>query len=169
MSFDELPTTFTVIKHLAFCCLLDDLGFIFTHRILHIPILYKHIHKVHHTYNQTIGITSEYAHPIEFLFGNVLPVTLPYNLLGKNIHFFTVLLWATTKLWNTTLTHSGYTFSWSPADWIPFKCDSEYHDYHHNKNIGNFGGMLYVWDTIFGYNEQYWKYIEVKRKKLKLN
>jgi sterol desaturase/sphingolipid hydroxylase (fatty acid hydroxylase superfamily) len=38
---------------------------------------------------------------------------------------------------------------------------ASYHDFHHSKNIGNFAGSVYLWDTIYKENDIYWeKFIE---------
>lgn len=36
-----------------------------SHRLIHHPLLYKHIHKKHHEWTAPVGIVSIYAHPIE--------------------------------------------------------------------------------------------------------
>jgi sterol desaturase/sphingolipid hydroxylase (fatty acid hydroxylase superfamily) len=44
-----------------------------------------------------------------------------------------------------------------------------YHNYHHLKNIGNFGSMFIMWDSIFGTNSYYYKDISSRTaKKLSL-
>jgi sterol desaturase/sphingolipid hydroxylase (fatty acid hydroxylase superfamily) len=54
---------------MIFC---EDLMFYFSHRTLHTPWFYKKFHKVHHEFYNTVCISSEYAHPFEFLIGNVV-------------------------------------------------------------------------------------------------
>lgn len=68
---------------------LEDTCFYFSHRSLHTPWLYGKIHKVHHTYNHSISFTADYAHPLEFLFGNIVPVSMGTLVLGEKIHLFT--------------------------------------------------------------------------------
>lgn len=34
-----------------------------------------------------------------------------------------------------------------------------YHEFHHSKNIGNYSGMLTLWDTVFGFNEEYYQHL----------
>ena len=70
--------------------------------------MYKHVHKVHHTYVQSIGLCAEYAHPIEFIFGNMLPMAVPLMILGKKMHYFTFMAIGTEKIIGTTMDHSGY-------------------------------------------------------------
>lgn len=49
-AINDLPDTWTIIWQMTFCIYMEDVGFSVAHRILHEPFLYKHIHKVHHTY-----------------------------------------------------------------------------------------------------------------------
>ena len=49
---------------------------LFSNRALHIPFLYKHIHKKHHEWTAPIGITAMYNHPLEHLTSNALTVSL---------------------------------------------------------------------------------------------
>jgi len=45
----DLPDKLTLIWQLSFCLLVEDIGFSWSHRLLHsYPFLYKHIHKLHH-------------------------------------------------------------------------------------------------------------------------
>ena len=64
-----------------------------------------------------------YAHPIEHVISNVVPVFLGPLLMGA--HAFTLLLWFVAVLFTTCTHHSGYHF--------PFMTSSEFHDYHHLK------------------------------------
>lgn len=61
----ELPSFQRVLFDLAGCLIIEEFGFYYTHRLLHHPYLYKHIHKIHHEWTAPIGIVGIYAHPIE--------------------------------------------------------------------------------------------------------
>ena len=39
-----------------------------SHRIFHLPFLYKNFHKLHHTYKQPTAFSATAIHPVEFLF-----------------------------------------------------------------------------------------------------
>jgi sterol desaturase/sphingolipid hydroxylase (fatty acid hydroxylase superfamily) len=71
-----------------------------------------------------VGIAAEYAHPIEFALGNMIPAAIPCMLLGSKMHFITYFFWATYRLGETIDGHSGYEFSWSPYRLIPFSASA---------------------------------------------
>jgi sterol desaturase/sphingolipid hydroxylase (fatty acid hydroxylase superfamily) len=147
---EDLPDWKTLMFTIAFCMLCEDLTFHFTHRLLHWKKIYPYIHKIHHTHVTTIGIAAEYSHPIEFIFGNIVPSGVGGMILGYNMHFTTFLLWSLVRLGETLDGHCGYEFSWSPYRLIPFSTSASYHNFHHSHNIGNFSSFFSLWDTIFG-------------------
>ena len=92
---------------LDFCraTLFNDVGFYFTHRLLHHPYLYATFHKQHHDYHGTISIAAEYANPIESLVSNVIP-SLGGILLFK-AHPFVLCVWLMLRLRET---YQGYYY-----------------------------------------------------------
>ena len=44
------------------------------HNLQHSRFLFARVHKAHHRFRAPIGFAAEYAHPVEFLVGNILPV-----------------------------------------------------------------------------------------------
>lgn len=128
---EDLPTSWTFVWQLYFCIFVEDIVFTFSHRMLHTKYLYKHIHKLHHTYTQSVGICAEYAHPIEFIFGNVLPLGIPCMMLGRRMHWFTFMAIGTQRIIGTTIGHCGYNIPCDPSEMFPFRTNVTYHDYHH--------------------------------------
>lgn len=138
--------------------ILEDTVFYWVHRTLHHPKLYPLIHKKHHEFYTTVSMSAEYAHPIEYAFGNVIPVFVAAKLLGSRMHLVTVATWLIMRVGETVDGHSGYEFSWSPYRMLPFASSSEYHNYHHSHNIGNYESWFSVWDTICGTNKSFNKF-----------
>lgn len=65
-------------------------------------------------------------------------------------------VWIVIRLLETVDSHCGYDFPWAVTRLFPFTISSEYHGYHHLKNIGNYCSILILWDSIFGTNSYYY-------------
>jgi hypothetical protein len=87
MAPEAFPDTLPLALQLGACLVIEDFLFYCTHRALHAPQLYAHIHAWHHAFKSVIALSSENAHPIEYAVGNLLPVTLGPLLLRT--HAFT--------------------------------------------------------------------------------
>jgi len=133
----ELPTfTRTVCEVFVFTWV-EEFGFYYSHRLLHHPLIYKHVHKIHHEWTAPIGIIGVYAHPIEMIVSNSMPLVLGPLLCGS--HVATAILWYIMAVFSTTIAHCGYH--------LPFLPSPEAHDFHHLKFTNNFG-MLGVLDRL---------------------
>ena len=158
-SVEGIPGTGKMLGQVFLSMLLEDLTFHFSHRMLHHKAIYPYVHKIHHEHKVTIGWAAQYAHPFEFIFGNLLPAAMGPIVLGKRMHFATAFTWYTIRFVESAEGHCGYEFSWSPFRVIPFASDFGYHAYHHSHNIGNYSSFFTIWDTVFGSNSTYylWK------------
>ncbi len=149
-SVDAWPSTWTLAWQTLFCIAVEDAFFYTTHRTLHaVPFLYKHVHKVHHAWHETLSVAAESTHVVEFVLGNALPVIAGPLLLGR-IHAYTLLQWVALRVWETVDGHSGYSLPWVPFRVLPGANTAADHDAHHLTNTGNFGSTLWVWDWVFG-------------------
>ena len=130
-----LPSTFEFVRDFAISLVLREALFYYSHRLLHIPFLYRRIHKKHHKFTAPIALAAQFAHPLEQIFANALPISLPPQLLHSHIlTFWAYLAW---ELFNTATVHSGYDF---------FHNKAKMHDLHHEKFNLNFGSIgLFDW------------------------
>ncbi|XP_059126593.1 fatty acid hydroxylase domain-containing protein 2 isoform X2 [Peromyscus eremicus] len=135
----ELPTFHWFLVELALFTLAEEIFFYYAHRLLHHPTLYKKIHKKHHEWTAPIGVISLYAHPIEHVVSNMLPVMVGPLAMGS--HLSSITLWLSLAVIITTISHCGYH--------LPFLPSPEFHDYHHLK-FNQCYGVLGVLDHLHG-------------------
>lgn len=138
-SCGELPTFQWVLLELSVFILLEEVGFYYSHRMLHHPLVYKYIHKKHHEWTSPIAITAIYCHPVEHIFSNILPIYFGPLMMGS--HAATSWLWFSLAILSTLNAHSGYHY--------PFFPSPEAHDFHHLKFNQNYG-VLGVLDRLHG-------------------
>lgn len=148
-----VPGLGAIILQLAACYACTDCLFYWGHRILHIGPLYRAIHKQHHEFTVSVGWAAEYAHPLEWLLCNVVPVMSGFVLL--KLHFFMWVLWTGIAIMGTTAAHSGI---WYPS------LELGWHDFHHSHNKGNFGSTPF-WDKVCGTDVAYRKVMAKKAGK----
>ncbi|TKS83132.1 Fatty acid hydroxylase domain-containing protein 2 [Collichthys lucidus] len=150
----ELPTFHWALLELAVCAIVEEVMFYYSHRLFHHPSLYKHYHKQHHEWTAPIGVVAIYAHPLEHVFSNTLPVMAGPIILGS--HLSTTTLWYCLALVSTSISHCGYH--------LPFLPSPEFHDFHHlkfNQCFGVFGVLdrLHGTDTKFRQTKQYERHV----------
>ena len=144
----RLPSAWTAAWQLLAFLLIEDTAFYWVHRLLHHRLLYRHIHKVHHTFRTPIGVAAEYTHPLEWLVANsglFLAGPVLCGLACGGVHLATMWLWLLVRLTEAVEGHSGYAFPWSPYGIWPGRPSAAEHDWHHSKNVGNFGSFFVWW------------------------
>lgn len=156
----------TIFRDLFISLVLNDTGFYWSHRALHSPFLYKRIHKQHHQFKAPVPEASEWAHPVEDIFGNILPTLAGCFLMGS--HLYLVAFWLWLRLWKTLDAHSGYNLPFPLSIWhcLPGMLGSEMHDFHHESKEGMnscFGAMTTFWDVVCGTDKAFY----VKKSKQK--
>jgi len=118
-----------IISHFA-----SGLLFYSSHKLFHkSKFLYK-FHIVHHEFNYPVGIRAVYTHPIDYIFGNVLPLGITPFLLGTDIYTMSILT-ILGSFKTIVEEHSTHT-------------NNRHHLNHHKYYNCNYGSILL--DTLFG-------------------
>ena len=134
-----MPSPAEILGTVAVSILCEDVAFYWAHRALHTRALYRAVHKVHHQFHVPCGWSAEYAHPLEYLVTNAMPMSigpLACAAATGRLHLFTVIIWNALRFSEAIDAHSGYDWGLlSPfALLYPFRRSPEEHDWHHSKN-----------------------------------
>ena len=116
---------FLTILHVINCF------FYLTHRMLHLPLLYRYIHYQHHEIIDSFAVSTYYTHPIEYLVSNMLSFFLPILILGSSYRFMITLILLSTVF--STLSHVTYVYN-----------DHQVHHryYRYNYGFGSYFDMI---------------------------
>ncbi|XP_052870421.1 fatty acid hydroxylase domain-containing protein 2-like [Anopheles cruzii] len=147
-----LPTPYVIVRDILVCIVSWEIGYYYTHRVLHHRLMYRHFHKQHHEWRSPVALAAMYSHPVEYVLSDLIPVYLGPALM--TCHLFTMLIWLTYVIVDTLVDHSDYH--------LPFLASSEFHDYHHfnfNQCFGNSG----LWDLVHGTAKEFLKKKQFKR------
>jgi len=132
------PPLAEFVRDIILCALTREILFYYSHRLLHQPYFYAPIHKFHHRFTAPVSLAAQYAHPIEHLVSNIIPVSLPPKLF--KVHILTWWAFLAIELIETTTVHSGFDFfGWAVM-----------HDLHHQTfrvNFGTFGLLDWIHGT----------------------
>jgi len=133
------------LLEVPFVFLLTDYITYWHHRIYHLPFLYKHFHKLHHTYKQPTAFSVTAIHPVEFL--NIQAIyIMPMFFIPMHAAGYCAMLGYI--YYHGIIDHSGITFK---KLWFqPWQPDCIFHDNHHQYFHVNFGFNVELWDQIHG-------------------
>ena len=140
----RLPLSWRAVSWLQLlyqaCVLLcvEEVLFYYVHRALHLPLLFRSVHSVHHSFTAPVAVAATHCHLVEHVACNLLPM-LAGALLSRCC-WSLYLLWCAVGCANTVCVHSGYV-------WWPLSAAN--HDRHHHTNKCAFG-VLGVLDWLHG-------------------
>jgi sterol desaturase/sphingolipid hydroxylase (fatty acid hydroxylase superfamily) len=128
-----------------------------THRLLHNPLLYTHIHKIHHKHNHPTSIIAFYQHPFDIFITNSIPFIISSLCLSNKMSYFQFKLLLIYKIFIEISGHTGKIInscSFTQFIWVVkyFKIEltTENHDLHHTKNNCNYSKRFSLFDKLFG-------------------
>ncbi|KAH8272787.1 fatty acid hydroxylase domain-containing protein 2 [Drosophila bipectinata] len=136
----QLPTFKRTVRDLVVFVILEEIMFYYAHRLLHHKSIYKYVHKKHHEWTSPIAAITLYAHPVEHIVANLMPVALSIAFLGTHVALAWVIF--ALAIVNSMSDHTGYSFPWSGGS-------VKFHDYHHAKFNYNYG-VLGILDKLHG-------------------
>jgi lathosterol oxidase len=125
-----------------------DLAMYVTHRIAHLPVVFRHVHRVHHHYDRVRPLTLFVLHPGEVIgFGGLWIAVLACHAfsLGGILAYLTI---------NTIFGVIGHLgVEPVPPRWLAWPIarslgSSTFHAGHHRDPTGNFGFYTQLWDRL---------------------
>lgn len=127
-----------------------DVYFYVTHRLLHTPWLFRHVHGVHHRSRQPSLWVAYAFHPVEALVNGLV---LPLALLVVPLHWAVVLLFSLHQIVRNAHGHAavetmprGFTRHWLDRHFTT----TTYHHLHHETAQGHYGLWFTWWDLWCG-------------------
>ena len=112
-----------------------------SHRGLHHPVIYKHLHKIHHTYKFTTPFSSHAFHPLDGFMQGVPYYIFCYLFPMHNVLF--IFMFVCINMWTISI-HDQIDFGGH------FINTTGHHTIHHEIFNYNYGQYTTTWDRIGG-------------------
>jgi len=141
-----------------FIIFFHDTYFYWMHRLMHHPLLYERIHKVHHLSKDPTPWASFSFHPSEAMLEIAF---VPFLIFTIPLHFSSLLILSMWQIVFNVMGHLGYeifprTMMQNPLfKWLN---TSTNHNMHHKYVRCNYGLYFNIWDRIMDTNHS--KYFE---------
>jgi methylsterol monooxygenase len=157
-SLRDVPSFYRVVIDIGVSVVIEEIGFFYAHWLVHQKPFYKHIHKQHHEWQAPIAIAALYAHPVEHILANMIPVVLGPTIMQS--HLSTMWVYYTILTISVLANHTGYH--------LPFLPSPEFHDYHHARFHECFGKIGFL-DTFHNTDKHFRKTIYNARHRILLS
>jgi sterol desaturase/sphingolipid hydroxylase (fatty acid hydroxylase superfamily) len=124
---------------------LHDTYFYWTHRCIHQPVLFGHVHSTHHRFKTPTPWAAFAFHPFETI---VSMGIIPLIIFIIPFHQWAVIAFITFMITYNVVIHLG--FDVRGLKFIRIQNTTLDHDYHHNKGHSNYGLYFNIWDKLMG-------------------
>lgn len=134
----------------ALMVLLHDAWFYWTHRLMHHPKIFRHVHLVHHRSTNPSPWAAYTFHPVEaVLEAGIFPLIV-FTIPAHELALFGFLIYMISR---NVLGHLGIEFlpnCFIKSRWVNWHTTTTHHDLHHQHFNGNYGLYFIWWDKWFG-------------------
>jgi Delta7-sterol 5-desaturase len=129
---------------------LHDTWFYWTHRLMHHPALFRHVHRVHHLSTNPTPWTAYSFHPVESIVQGLGVVAIVFVV---PVHPLAVVVFQTLSTAVNVYGHSGYELyprGWATHRFGRWLNTSVAHNAHHATARHNYGLYFLAWDRWMG-------------------
>lgn len=126
--------------------LFHDMYFYWTHRWMHHPKVYRHVHRVHHLSTNPSPWAAYSFHPLEAI---IQALVFPILLFLLPIHSSVAFIFLAYMIVRNVLGHLGYELfprCFMGIKWLNFHTTTTHHNLHHEKFHTNYGLYFTWWD-----------------------
>ncbi len=137
-----LPVSLIIIM------IMHETYYYWLHRWMHIPSVFKIVHKVHHNSNITSPFTAFSFHPWE---GILQAIFLPIVLMILPIHYYVIIVQLTIMTVSSVINHLDieiYPGSFYKNIFAKWFIGASHHSLHHKQFKYNYGLYFTLWDKI---------------------
>jgi len=133
---------------LVILMLIHETYYYWIHRWMHLPRIFKTIHKIHHNSHIPSPWTAFSFHPIEGLLEGLI---LPLMLFIIPVHYITLLVYLTIMTISSVVNHLNieiYPENKGLGIWSSWLIGASHHSLHHSEYRHNYGLYFTFWDKI---------------------
>lgn len=130
--------------------ILHDTYFYWLHRLLHVPALFRTVHRTHHASRTPTPWAAFAFHPIE---GVLEAIILPLLVLLIPVHAVVFLFFLMFMTVSSVINHLGYELfpkRFATAPFFRYWITATHHHEHHHSLRSNYGLYFTLWDQIAG-------------------
>ena len=135
---------------IALMILAHDAWFYWTHRLMHHPKIFRHVHLVHHRSANPSPWAAYSFHPIEAVIEAGIFVLIVFTIPAHGLALVAFLIYMITR---NVLGHLGIEFvpkNFLNNRWLNWHTTTTHHDLHHKHFNHNYGLYFTWWDKWFG-------------------
>lgn len=151
--FHEYGSTYLLLS-LVVMIIFHDTYFYWTHRWMHHPKIYRHIHKVHHMSTNPSPWAAYSFHPLEAI---VQAMVLPIILAVMPVHNLILFLFLGYMILRNVLGHLGFELfprGFIGNKWLNWNTTTTHHNMHHHYFNCNYGLYFLWWDRWMKTNDK---------------
>jgi sterol desaturase/sphingolipid hydroxylase (fatty acid hydroxylase superfamily) len=130
-----------------------DTAFYWSHRLMHHPLLFERVHRVHHESVDPTPFATSAFHPFEVVVEGLAALAPIAVYMVMPWHVSVPVIWGIGQILFNVIGHGGFEIY--PRNWLRWplarwKTPALHHYMHHQRVGGNYGLYFRIWDRLCG-------------------